>query len=414
MIRGPVEGLRVDSTALVTVADGVAQVSAPEHGAVHLSTARHQTAVFFHAPLEELVRRRVRYILDHQRPEQRPETGRHAFVPFDTATGLTQTTNGWMDWSDGAERVAMPTLLQEARSKGWVDSVAEVDEAVGQFAEFARTSLLDDTGAPRSDSLTDRSVRIYNSPWLAHLFASQYVWAGDVDDLGLAHRILMRSYELGAGRHLSIGQTEAVVYVADLFEHAGDPLRAQELRDLLLDQADYFLGIGTDLPSHEVNYEQSMVAPLVTLYSAAESRQSTGRFLTALPESVSWLRAFGGPQPHIRLNEIGIRHWDGYWFGRDRLWGDVFPHYWSVLTAVALRQLPEHLRTAETEQVAEEIFHANLLNFGADGSATCAFIMPSAVDGRPGYRADPLANDQDWGLTLWLRLLDSGDDQASG
>lgn len=31
-----------------------------------------------------------------------------------------------------------------------------------------------------------------------------------------------------------------------------------------------------------------------------------------------------------------------------------------------------------------------------------------AVDGRPGYRADPLANDQDWCLTLCLRLLDSG------
>jgi hypothetical protein len=75
--------------------------------------------------------------------------------------------------------------------------------------------------------------------------------------------------------------------------------------------------------------------------------------------------------------------------------------------------LPERLTTNETRQVAEEIFHANLLNFGADGSATCAFIMPSAVDGRPGYVADPLANDQDWSLTLWLRLIDFGGDRAS-
>ncbi len=413
VVRGPVEGLRVDGDASVSPADGEAQVSASDHRVVHLSTARHQTAVLFHAPLPELVRRRVRYILDHQRPHQRPEPGRHAFVPFDTATGLTQTTNGWMDWSDGAERVAMPTLLQEARRKGWVDSVAEVDEAVGRFAEFARTSLLDDTGAPRWDSLTDSMVRIYNSPWLAHFFGSQYGWAGEADDLGLAHRILMRSYELGAGRHLSIGQAEAVVFVADLLEQAGDIHSAQELRDLLLDQADYFLGVEADLPSHEVNYEQSMVAPLVTLYSAAEALQGAGRFLTVLPETVSWLRAFGGPQPHIRLRDIGIRHWDGFWFGRDRQWGDVFPHYWSVLTAVALRQLPEHLRTPETDRAADEIFHANLLNFGADGSASCAFVLPSAVDGRPGYRADPLANDQDWCLTLWLRLLDSGDERPS-
>ncbi|MCK8678489.1 hypothetical protein [Streptomyces lichenis] len=40
---------------------------------------------------------------------------------------------------------------------------------------------------------------------------------------------------------------------------------------------------------------------------------------------------------------------------------------------------------------------------GDDGSATCAFVMPSTVDGRPGYRDDPLANDQDWALALWLR-----------
>jgi hypothetical protein len=29
--------------------------------------------------------------------------------------------------------------------------------------------------------------------------------------------------------------------------------------------------------------------------------------------------------------------------------------------------------------------------------------MPSCVDGRPAHRADPLANDQDWALALYLR-----------
>ncbi|AZQ39116.1 hypothetical protein EJ357_41500 [Streptomyces cyaneochromogenes] len=33
---------------------------------------------------------------------------------------------------------------------------------------------------------------------------------------------------------------------------------------------------------------------------------------------------------------IAIRHWDGYWFGTDRPWGDVFPHYWGALTATTL------------------------------------------------------------------------------
>ncbi|OUD03983.1 hypothetical protein CA983_06555 [Streptomyces swartbergensis] len=40
-----------------------------------------------------------------------------------------------------------------------------------------------------------------------------------------------------------------------------------------------------------------------------------------------------------------------------------------------------------------------------DGSATCAFVMPSTVDGRAAHRADSLANDQDWHLVMWLREL---------
>ncbi|TPQ21555.1 hypothetical protein [Streptomyces sporangiiformans] len=38
-----------------------------------------------------------------------------------------------------------------------------------------------------------------------------------------------------------------------------------------------------------------------------------------------------------------------------------------------------------------------------DGSATCVFVMPSTVDGRAAHTADPLANDQDRHLVLWLR-----------
>lgn len=83
--------------------------------------------------------------------------------------------------------------------------------------------------------------------------------------------------------------------------------------------------------------------------------------------------------------------------------GDTFPHYWSVLTAIALRQLPEAPRDEDTERVAEAIFAANLVDFTPEGLATCAFIMPSCVDGRPAHRADPLMNDQDWALALLLR-----------
>src|SRR5512132_4565358 len=54
----------------------------------------------------------------------------------------------------------------------------------------------------------------------------------------------------------------------------------------------------------------------------------------AAERALGWLLAFAGPQRHIRLRHVAIRHWDGYWFGLRRPWGDAFPHYWSALTAV--------------------------------------------------------------------------------
>lgn len=44
------------------------------------------------------------------------------------------------------------------------------------------------------------------------------------------------------------------------------------------------------------------------------------------------LEAFNGRQPDHRHNEVAIRHWDDYWFGKTHLFGDTFPLYWSALT----------------------------------------------------------------------------------
>ncbi|MFE3452006.1 hypothetical protein ACFXJ8_24105 [Nonomuraea sp. NPDC059194] len=379
------------------------------HGIAYLEIGAHaRTAVLFHLPRRELVERRIRYILDHQRPVERGEPFRHAFVPVDSATRIRQLTSGWADWSDGAERLAMPLLLQQARRRGW-GPLDEIDSALEGFATFARSCLIATDGSVTwgSDTTVDKP-RLYNIPWLAQFFADQHVLYDRSEDLDQAALLLERSYALDAVQHLSIGQPEAVVQVAALLEAAGDPDRASSLRASLLENAAHFAMLGPDLPSHEVNYEQSMVAPLVSLFAISYDLSGDPTLLTPLTESLRWLRAFGGPQPHARLRHIGIRHWDGYWFGRNRLYGDVFPHHWSVLTAVALTQLPRELRTAETDATAEAIFAANLALFREDGSASCAFVMPSSVDGRPGYRDDPLANDQDWALTLWLRTDGAG------
>ncbi|MGS2619371.1 hypothetical protein ACVCAH_33365 [Micromonospora sp. LZ34] len=389
------------------VRDGDADLlEGSRHGVVHVDVGDARIAVLVHEPLEQLVRARVAYILTRQRAAERGGPSAAAFVPVDRRTDLTQTVNGWPDWSDGAERLAMPTLLQEALRRGWCDEAATGDALAG-WAVFARECLVDDTGPPRWGSVSwVTKPRLYNAPWLAHFFAQQHRLLGSADDLELAARILERSYELGAGSHLSIGQPEAVVLVGSMLDAAGQPGRADALRDRLRATAKHFASVGRDLPSHEVNYEQSMVAPLLSLFATVRALDGSG-YDAELAETVRWLRAFAGRQPHARMHHVPIRHWDGYWFGRDRQWGDVFPHHWTVLNAVALSQLPEPHRSEGTRTEADAVFTANLASFHPDGSATCAFVMPSTVDGRPAYREDPLVNDQDWALTLWLRTMRS-------
>lgn len=165
------------------------------------------------------------------------------------------------------------------------------------------------------------------------------------------------------------------------------------------------MGIGKDLPDHEVAYERSITAPLVNLYIEAHRITGDARYLAATAETLRWLLAFGGPQPSVRINGIGLRHRDGYWFGICRQFGDVFPHYWTALTATALARLPHELRTAETDALALRIMRANMSNYNPDGSGTCAFMYPSSIDGQPEHRADAMSNDQNLHLSIWLRLM---------
>ncbi|GAA3627910.1 hypothetical protein GCM10022223_51520 [Kineosporia mesophila] len=288
----------------------------------------------------------------------------------------------------------MPSLLQQARLRGWGDADA-LDAALHGWAAYARARLITaDHDVLWGSDTPQEKIRLYNFPWMARFFADQYVLYRQPGDLELAATLIERVYHLGADQHLLIGHPEAVLQVADLLP---DQARADALRERLRRHALNFADLGTDLPAHEVNYEQSMVAPLVSLLSLAAPESP------ALPTALRWLRAFGGPQPHVRLHDIGIRHWDGYWFGRNRQWGDTFPHYWSVLSAVAMLQNPH--RTPADEQAADGIFRANTIDFADAGSASCGFVMPSCVDGRPAHTADPLANDQDWALVLWLRSI---------
>ncbi|RRR98202.1 hypothetical protein [Glycomyces terrestris] len=390
--------------AVAPAGEGRWSVTADRHGVYTVDIGGARTEVLFHDPLETVVRRRVDYIARHQVARERPGLLAHAFVPVDVRTRTTHATNGWQDWTDGSERLAMPLLVQLAALRGWTDPDA-VEPLLAGWAEFAWRHLLDADATPTRGSQVGRVPRLYDAPWLAQFFHDRHRLTGSATALDRAARIIERNFALGGAAHLSITLSETTVAVAAALDAAGLPDRAARLRDHVIASARHFVGLGRALPAHEVNYEQSIVAPLIDLLTAAYELTGEPVFRDAVAERLPWLLAFSGPQPHARLHGVAIRHWDGYWFGIERLWGDVFPHHWSALTAATLQRLPAELRTPETDRLAEAVHRANMANQFADGSATCAFVMPSTVDGRAAHRDDPLANDQDWHLVLWMRAL---------
>ncbi|TDO52508.1 hypothetical protein EV643_102347 [Kribbella sp. VKM Ac-2527] len=386
---------------LAPEASGPSSVSAATPGVQYVEasdgTRTSRISVLFHQPLQEIVERRVRFVLDHQRPVELGDSRRFSFLPYDTETGLTVLSAAWQDWSDARERIGTALLLQATRDHGWGDR-AELDEALVGYQEFLTEHLIAADGTVADDSQRRGRVRLYNFPWFARFLLGQGDVAGAV-------RIIDRYYELGGSHFLAFDLGPLLEELAAL---PGDPARAARMRDHLAGHARAFLDYGDDLPPHEVNYEQSMVAPLLELLLAARRVAPDSIDPAELIRRLPWLTAFAADQPDVRLRHIPIRHWDGYWFGLLRMWGDVFPHYWSVLSAAVYLTFPDDLvpaaEAAWLRSAGDAILRANLVNFHPDGSATCAFVYPSCVNGRRAHVADPLANDQDWALVYALRL----------
>ena len=166
--------------------------------------------------------------------------------------------------------------------------------------------------------------------------------------------------------------------------------------------ADFMLEMGTEYPKSEVNYEQSIVAPAAQILEETYLLTGDEKYLEGIELQKKVLELFNGKQPDYHLNEVAIRHWDGYWFGKDRIWGDTFPHYWSTLSGIAFRLYAKATGIQEYTERALNIFRNNLCLFTEDGRGSCAFIYPDKVNGQKAHLYDPFANDQDWAMVFRL------------
>lgn len=324
---------------------------------------------------------------------------------YDNETGriyLNDDDRASHDTDEGRERVGMGLLLAK-----WctLHPDARLRGALVRYAAFVRREL--QTADYTTYSQTGRRGyhRGYNYPWVADFYFHMYDLTGDARYAADGYGTLCAFF-----RHFGYGFYAIDIPVLEsmkALERAGMSAERDTLLAHYRRTAARFAKTGPLFPRHEVNYEQSIVAPAVAFMAEMYLQTADTACLAYVRRLMPALEAFAGSQPAYNLNGIAIRHWDGYWFGKRPLYGDTFPHYWSTLNAVAYYYYARCGGGDDYLRRARAIVRGNLCLFAPDGRASCAYLAPRRVDGRPGHYYDPFANDQDWALAFYL-LVEHG------
>ncbi len=350
---------------------------------------------------EKLAEKRCTFLAAHQQYHGGIEGLKGAYLAYDNEEEMCiyRPANDY----NGRERIGMGNLVTRYLSgqNGKVDTA--LWESLKEYKEYVLRELVDaNTGKVYNDMGRDDSYkRLYNAPWAATFFTEQYRLCKEKKELVCAYRIVRQFYEEG-GRDFYPIDLPILLLDREL-THAGMEQQREELRALYREHADTICDRDICYPASEVNYEQSIVAPAADILLSVYVLTKDEKYLKAAERQIGILELFNGMQPDYHLHEAAIRHWDGYWFGKRRYFGDTFPHYWSALTGNVFELYGRITGDSSYLERAEHSRRAVLPMIFADGRASCAYIYPCKVNGREGEFYDPYANDQDWGLYFYLR-----------
>ncbi|WP_462411394.1 hypothetical protein [Neobacillus sp. Marseille-QA0830] len=307
------------------------------------------------------------------------------------------------DHNGGRERVGMGILLARYLKN---HENEQMENSLKKYIDYIRRELYDEvTGIVFNDIKRNNDYhRLYNYSWFAVLFKELYFTWKSEDYLKDMSKVLLAYYKQGGANFYPI---EVPMFeMLNLLEEAKLDTERDEIFYYFEEHVNTIIRYGIHYPKSEVNFEQTIVAPAANLLLEMYKLTNDSRFLNEAKKHVEILELFNGLQPDYHLYETAIRHWDGYWFGKNELYGDTFPHYWSAYTGRVYQNLAEITSDPEYYKKAESSLRGVLNLFSADGSASCAKLTPYTVNGIKGGFYDPWSNDQDWGLYFMFDYID--------
>ncbi|WP_304252250.1 six-hairpin glycosidase [Parabacteroides gordonii] len=355
---------------------------------------------------KELISKRTDFIIDRQQLNDAKDPRNGAYLVYDNDLDELflndRPTVSYHDRDEGAERLGMGVLLAKQYQ---LTHDPKIKASLMKYVKFVREKLQNEEYQTWSTVDHKGRNRAYNYPWVAILYFQMYKVTGDKQYLTDGYQTLQAMF-----RYFGYGfyAIDIPVQLAlQTLKEAGMQKEYNNLKKDFLKIGDVYVKNGCNYPKHEVNFEQSIVGPSVMFLTQLYLETGIQKYLDEAKQQMPVLESFGGFQPSFHLNEIGIRHWDGYWFGKREMWGDVFPHYWSTLTAAAYHYYSLCTGDSSYRKRAENIVRNNLCLFFEDGKASCAYMYPYKVNGVKAGFYDPFANDQDWGLVYYILVNDN-------
>lgn len=285
---------------------------------------------------DALIADRLRFILDNQRMTNPNDDRYGAFMIYDCEGDSiypNDTPNcNPVDRDEGAERTGMGVfaakycLAKQSKDRRLISALED-------YARFIRTKLQNDDYKTFSSVDKTNRNRAYNYAWASEFYFLMHQITGNVQYAKDGYGTLRSMFDQFGHGFYSIGMP--ILLSEKSLNEAGMKSEWEILKDDYTRLADTFIKNGLNYPISEVNYEQSIVAPVVQFLSQMYLMTKKQDYLDHLKIQMPVMEAFNGFQPSVHLNDIAIRHWDGYWFGKSEMYGDVFPHYWSTITASA-------------------------------------------------------------------------------
>lgn len=350
---------------------------------------------------EELAAKRCAFIVGHQQYHGKIKELQGAYLPYDNEEKILVCTPE-NDFNAGRERTGMGVLIARALQQNLLKDREKAEQSLREYRAFYLRELVNAaTGLVCNCSGKDNSYfRLYNYPWAVTFFLECWKLWGEKEDLKTAVRITEKFYEQDGFRFYPIEMP--IVMLCQELKKAGEQEDLKTVKDLFRCHADQLIEIGTAYPASEVNYEQSIVQPAAEVILQVYEVTGEEKYLRGAEQQIAVLELFDGQQPDYHLHETAIRHWDGYWFGKRRVFGDTFPHYWSAENGRTFKRYARLTEDKEYNIRGEHSLRGVLSMFFEDGTATCAYLYPYSVNGKKTDFADPYANDQDWGLCMNL------------